>query len=159
MKKLLAGILVLAIVFCFAGCSNDETNVESDPIVQQSQTIDTSSNGNSINNNTTQPMNNAVSTCVECGRECESGHSYCSSCGCWESGCLLPQKDMSVYCVNHSCLLCTSARSYNSPYCSRHKCSSCENVVVDGSDYCVAHKCLMCDRKVFGNSQYCGTHK
>ena len=159
MRKILTGILVLTVLFCFAGCSNsdDKSNEENNLPYQSSEVVNTDSNID-MNDDVTQPIINNTTKCAECGRECETGHTYCSSHECWENGCLLPQKNMSTRCVNHSCLLCTSSRSYNSPYCSQHKCNRCENVVVDGSQYCVAHKCQLCNNQVFGNSPYCATH-
>ena len=154
MKKILIWTILVVMLLCFAGCSPKDNTDDFQNDIDATSSVESQSEKIASNETIVNK-----STCVECGRECEIGYSYCSSCGCWESGCVLPKKSMSVYCVNHSCLLCTSAKSYNSPYCSQHKCNKCENVVVDGSNYCVAHKCQMCNQQTFGNSPYCATHK
>ncbi len=160
MKKVLAGIIIMVTLICCAGCEKEtiedntnNTNAES----SQGQSEENLTTNVPQNESSEMPIT-TTAKCAECGRECDDGHTYCFTHECWEDGCLMAQKSMSSYCVNHSCLLCTSSRTFNSPYCSQHKCQRCENVVVEGSDYCVAHKCMVCDRQVSGNSQYCMTH-
>ena len=157
MKKFGIICLMLVLVLCFTACENvsektypNQSSTTSDGVAVSEYAVEESKQQSA--------PKNTQSRCVDCGRVCTSGYSYCDRCKCWESDCPMPKKHMSSYCANHGCLLCGQGRTYGSPYCMKHKCSSCENVVVNGSRYCVAHKCLVCNNKVFGSNQYCSSH-
>ena len=161
MKKLLAIILSLTLVLCFVGCDKNEDNNSSGDTttgVNESGENTTNADTNQISGGNNASGSAVKSTCVKCGAECKEGHLYCHYDECYDIECTSVRKDNSIYCVNHSCLLCDAVRAAGTSYCSKHKCARCENAAVDGSRYCVSHKCLICDREAFGSSSYCSSH-
>lgn len=94
-------------------------------------------------------------TCIECGAECESGHTYCDEHECKNKTCTAQRKSGSTLCVAHSCIYCGNARNGNMAWCRSHRCDSCNNAVVGNSHYCSEHKCPLCNRPRKVGKQYC----
>lgn len=157
MKKYWTLMLVVAILFCLAGCGGAPAEGNGTTTTVGGQADVDSGNVADAPTENTQPQATEGAKCISCEQYAKSGSPYCSYCGCWEMDCPMPHKNGANYCVSHACLLCSNP-NYGNTYCSQHRCDRCDNVVVEGSRYCVAHKCLLCDNQVFGNSSYCSQH-